>query len=156
MQPTPATRKTIALSPEALAAIKLPLEIGAHDHINWLNIRDANGILVAKMALYGHTYEAIREVSAFIAALVNEALTPTAPAARFCDYEDCTCDPLPGFDFCAYHQSEHDTNIRAAIAANAPVEPETTTELAQAVTTQLESDQLAAQYTAANDARREG
>lgn len=36
------------------------------------------------------------------------------------------------------------------------LDPETTTELAQAVTAQLESATLAAQYTAANDARREG
>jgi len=153
MQPTPATRKTIALSPEALAAIKLPLEIGAHDHINWLNIRDANGILVAKMALYGHTYEAIREVSAFIAALVNEALAPAAPTnelGRLCEYDDCDQLALPGDDWCAEHKAEHDQLMLET------VEPETTTEERQTVTAQLESATLAAQYTAANDARQEG
>lgn len=76
--------------------------------------------------------------------------TDPTPAARLCEYDDCDQLALPGGDWCAEHKAEHDQLMAEEL------EPETTTELAQAVTAQLESAALAAQYTAANDARREG
>ena len=78
---------------------------------------------------------------------------PAAPAnglGRLCEYDDCDQLALPGDDWCAEHKAEHDQLMAEEF------EPGTTTELAQAVTAQLESATLAAQYTAANDARREG
>ena len=128
-------QRKIDLSPEALAALRLPLK--AND---W-ELLDADKRLVASLDYCAQD----AELAAFIAALVNEALTPAAPAA-LCEYDDCDQAALPGGDFCSIHQAEHDELL-------ASEELETTTELRQLVTTELEAEQ---HWTAEEIMRREG
>lgn len=116
------TRKQLTLSPEAAAAIVLPLS--SVDY----TIVDAAGRYFGSIDVAYTANNADAEIAAFIAALVNELLTP-APAP-LCDYDDCDQAALPGGDFCATHAAEHAENM----AACEQVEPETTTELAQQVT----------------------
>lgn len=137
----------LELSPEARHTIKLPLE--ADEHV----IRDTEGNQVCRIALFGWRNQTAYEVAAFIAALVNEALTPAAAAnepGRLCEYDDCDQLALPGDDWCAEHKAEHDQLMLET------VEPETTIELSQLITTEFESATLAAQWDAASILRREG
>lgn len=98
-------QRKLELSPEARAALKLPLK--AND---W-ELLDADKRLVASLDYCAQD----AELAAFIAALVNEALTPAAPAVT--------------------------------------ISPETTTELRQLITTELEAEQ---RWTAEDIMRREG
>ena len=146
MQPTPTTRKTITLSPDALATLALPLASTGSI------IRDAAGRLVADVdyAYFECDYDA--QIAAFIVDLVNEALTAApgitivpgsaAPISQLapapiCDYDDCDQAALPGGDFCATHAAEHAENM----AACEQVEPETPAEHLQQVTAAMEEEQ---------------
>lgn len=78
---------------------------------------------------------------------------PVAPEepVRVCEYFECEADALPGMDFCADHQTQYE-----AMAAALVVEPETTAELSQVITTEFENAALAEQWDAASILRREG
>lgn len=78
MSPTPATRKTITLSPEARDNLALPLWADG-----W-TLRDAHHDMVATFDYYAQD----DELAAFIADLVNAALTPAEPV-RMCAAADC-------------------------------------------------------------------
>lgn len=112
------TGKTIDLSPEARGL--LPLPIRAHGY----ELLDANGALIGTIDYYGDNHQDA-ELTAFIAALVNEALTPAAlPAvtvihednaglrqlitteyeAHLCGDANCGHYALTGSPFCALHQ----------------------------------------------------
>lgn len=69
-----------------------------------------------------------------------------ADPVALCEYDDCDQAALSGGDFCAVHQAEHDELM-------ASEEPETTTELRQLITTELEAEQ---HWTAEEIMRREG
>jgi hypothetical protein len=71
---TPTTRKTLSLSPEALDALALPL-VGGEDK-DGPCIRNARGLRIAKHIGTVATSGAVdEEIAAFIADLVNAALT---------------------------------------------------------------------------------
>lgn len=163
------SQRKIDLSPEARAALKLPLVADK----GYLIDADGTSLSVVYTSWFGPTYNQSCEIAAFIAALVNEALTPAAPAA-LCEYDDCDQAALPGGDFCAIHQAEHDElmadaepigdlaeqyneAIGAALAEQLgdpdTISPETTTELRQLITTELEAEQ---RWTAEDIMRREG
>lgn len=100
MQPTPATRKTITLSPEARAALKLPLVA------NYLGIiRNADGEGLLSVVGVATTFPIDAEIATFVAALVNEALTPAEPV-RMCSNRDCLDAALVDGAFCATHDAE--------------------------------------------------
>ena len=131
-------QRKLELSPEARAKLALP--VAAHGY----ELMDAFGCLIGTIDHFGdNALDA--SFADFIAALVNEALTPAAPAA-LCEYDDCDQAALPGGDFCSIHQAEHDELL-------ASEELETTTELRQLVTTELEAEQ---HWTAEEIMRREG
>lgn len=112
------TRTTIDLSPEARAALKLPLEAYGDD------ITDAESYPFL-VAVNTHVpYVARQEISTFIANLVNAALTPDSntelaqqvteqletpapdqigPGVPMCAIPDCLDAAMPGYMYCVAH-----------------------------------------------------
>lgn len=106
------------------AAAKLALPVAAHGY----ELMDAFGCLIGTIDHFGdNALDA--ELAAFIAKAINELLTPAAP------------ERLP---------DESDPRFQMLVAA---ITPETTTELRQLVTTELEAEQ---RWTAEDIMRREG
>lgn len=111
-------RKSIELSPEARDQIELPLEAVRG------NIYDARGEYILNVRGTQTDAAIDYELAAFIAALVNEALTPAAPI-----------DPNPITDEWLHKLATVPGQFIGPIAA----QPETSIELAQQVTEQLEA-----------------
>lgn len=99
-------KKTLDLSPEARAAMARVGYLTATTYGTiWC---EGGGYHFAEINCPGTGGRAVEnEIAAFIAALVNEALTAAAPAA-LCEYDDCDQAALPGGEFCTVHQAEHD------------------------------------------------
>lgn len=153
MAPDP-NRKQLTLSPEARAKLALPLEANGVGQI----FERGTGAHFASIFSAGN-YHVDAEIAAFIAELVNEALTPVEPV-RMCADLGClnAADPTtPSGAFCFAHD--------VALRTECGVAPETNGELTQIVTNEFEASnpELRAQvayYDWTNDGeavlRREG
>lgn len=95
-------KQQITLSPEALAALRLPLKASPYGRIT-----DANGEHIATVNLGLRTldYPVPGEIAAALAQLINAAFTPAAePAPEVCRMGDCMMDAAPASLYCAEHR----------------------------------------------------
>lgn len=108
-------RKSIELSPEARAALKLPLRMEKGDVVN------ADGKVVAKCFITHEPRYVDYEVATFMADLITTALTPESntelgqqvtdqleaadvtPGVPMCAIGDCLNGATPGYIYCDAH-----------------------------------------------------
>lgn len=106
-------RPTIDLSPEARAALKLPLRMEKGDVVN------ADGKVIAKCFITHEPRYVDYEVATFFANLGNAALTPESntelaqqvadqleacqPGVPMCHIPDCLNGAEPGYIYCTTH-----------------------------------------------------
>lgn len=105
------SKQSITLSPAARAVLKLPLT-------TWLNqVVDGNDYTFMSVATEGGSFYDDCELAAFIAALVNAALTPDTPTRNCHARAECEAD-CPWADQCdnAALKPENNAELRQAVS----------------------------------------
>jgi len=98
MPPNPHRKSLPALSPEAVAALKLPLEV------------DGDQIFLWRHLLQPPSWAVRQEIAAFTAAALNELLTPAA-APNTCEQPGCNKEKEFGYKLCLGHVVEHEAAL---------------------------------------------